>query len=99
MNPPNSFEASNNQIPLNIQTFTPKVMNLRGIQFNAYKQYMDKLLLKKNKKFELRKNNLENEDNQDNQEKKSLNLTKELEKQIHELQKLTKEAKEVFILF
>lgn len=42
-------------------------------------------------------NNLTDDEN-DEEEKKSHNLTKELEKQIHELQKLTKEAKEVFLI-
>jgi len=97
MNSPNAYEASNPHIPVNIQRIAPKVRNLRQAQFNPYPEYVDKIMVKKKMISKSIKNNNNNlSENDDEEEKKSHNLTKELEKQIHELQKLTKEAKEVY---
>lgn len=74
-------------------------MNLRGSQFNPYPQYLKKIMLNKNKK-NLNLINEENpveENNEEESQNKTHKLTKELEKQIQELRKITKEAKEVFI--
>jgi len=92
MNPANSYETAGGVIPINVQSMTPKALNLRGNQFNPYPQYMDKMLSKN--KQNIRKNNLA--EIEEDEEKHSHTLTKELEKQIHELRKLTKIAKGVY---
>lgn len=95
MNNQNAFDASSNNIPANIEAMNPKVINLRGSQLNPYQPYLNKMNMKKklNSKSLKNKNNFSEDESEE--DKKSHNLTKELEKQIHELQKLTKEAKEV----
>lgn len=94
----NSYQPNNQIIP-NIHNISPKIMNLRGSQFNPYPQYLKKIMLNKNKK-NLNLINEENpveENNEEESQNKTHKLTKELEKQIQELRKITKEAKEVFI--
>lgn len=67
--------------PLNFNY--PKMVNVRGTQYGSYPSF------KETSTDDSLKNNSKEKDNISN------NLAKELEKQIQELQKLTKEAKEL----